>query len=94
MSVVVVEDAERDGRKDAREVEEERRRENLLWCFDSGQTVCVVGDVVRQAAGKILADALAEPTKFLRFLLATKNDKLNVLHAGRQQTTHVFNICR
>lgn len=72
VGVVVVEDAERDGRKDAREVEEERRRENLLWRFDSCQAVFVVGDVVRQAAGKILADALTEPTEPFRFLFKKK----------------------
>ena len=50
VSVVVVEDAKGDGRKDAGKVEEQRRRQDLLRCLDTGQPVFVVGDVVRKTS--------------------------------------------
>lgn len=68
MGVVIVEDAERYGRKDAREVEEKCRREDFLRRLDARQAVLVIGGVVRQAAGEVLADALPEAAQLLRFL--------------------------
>lgn len=69
MSVVIVENAESDGRKDAGEIEEERRRQHFLWRLDADQAVLVIGDVVRQPAGQILADTLAETAQLVPLLL-------------------------
>ena len=46
MSVVVIQYAEGDGRKDAGKVKEERRGKDLLRRLDARQSVLVIGDVV------------------------------------------------
>jgi hypothetical protein len=48
--IVVVEDAESDGRKDAGEVEEQGSGEDLLGRFDTCQTILVIRDVVGQTS--------------------------------------------
>lgn len=83
VSVVVVEDAESDGRQDAGEVEEERGGEHLLRSLVAEDAVRVVGDVVRETPLQIVVDALPESTAFL-LLLQCFNRFINTRIVGGQ----------